>query len=158
MSTPNHWRPSSLAQPSSYDLEKNGGIADDRLLPSNISRRSVGSIDQFNALYMTEAEDPASVTPFLKNNMIRDYERDGLVDRSYLVAPGGDTIYYRPTDTAHRQELPIPDMEMNVNGDSGGFKADIPKSRGRVRNMTRAEYPERNISFGHINKGGWKHG
>ena len=85
-----HWKPSRVS--SLEPVENVPGY--DRLKPSNISRRSTGNgIDK--RLYTTGAEDPHAVTPFLADNMRKDYRRN-VQGRSYLILQGGDALYHSP--------------------------------------------------------------
>lgn len=149
MGGPNHWQPSRLAIPSMGTLDP----VDSRitaLKEFNISRHSTGGIDGANRLYGTDAEDPNQVAPHLARNMQKDYQNRGLQERSYLVLPGGDTLYHTPTDTAHRQSVDPPPRFLPVFDRPTEDRYAV---QSRVRNHQKVPFPERAAQLGHNPKG-----
>lgn len=139
----NHWKPSRLAIP--LTAESVIGSREEALREFNISRKSVGGIDETNRIYEVEAEDPNSVSPFLRSGMQKDYRNRALTERTYLVLQGGDTLYHTEQDTAHRQPSLIPDE----------FRAILDRQErpSRVRNHNKVGFPERGTQLGHTPKG-----
>ncbi len=139
-----HWKPSHLAIPLTTEpLE--GRL--EALNEFNISRKSTGGIDGANRVYSTEAEDPHSVAPFLRDAMQQDYRQRHLTERTYLVLQGGDTLYHTPQDVAQRQFLPLSEEFIPVIERQ-------PDNRGqRVRHHLKASFPERASQLGHTLKG-----
>lgn len=163
MTTPsNHWKPSPLTAPVHIDpIEAAAAQQSQTLRPFNISRSSVGALDKANSQYQTDAEHMNQMAEFMIDNVQRDYhENRHLQDRTYLVLPGGDTLYHTPQDTAQRQPLPVPDpMRMYADRESAERAAAKMDGKSRVRNQIDrfghavAPMPERKGSFGHYGKG-----
>lgn len=140
-----NWAPSQLAT-----LEPSVPNADKFAL-FNPTRRSSLGIDK--RIYGTAAEAPEAVTPFLKRNMVKDYETN-YAGRTYLVGQGGDTFYdeYDPVvmNLAYEAErLPVPKQNINL---SVNAYDDQPLRFGPVnRNRSRGQLSSKEY-MGHLDK------
>lgn len=83
-SVPNGFAPSSIAHLPDYDSEAQ--LVETRPFDPNHDEES--ALADRKAIYQTQAQDPSSITPFLKAAKYRDEQR-----RNYRVLPGGKIEY-----------------------------------------------------------------